>query len=51
MIEKADRNKQVVEDKKTMSWSQMVAKYKMAQSTLQKIVKRTVKKYEVINSK
>jgi Mor family transcriptional regulator len=45
MKELKDRNLIIVNDKKTMSWSGLVKKYGMAQSTLQRIVKRTNEKY------
>ncbi len=42
--EKRERNKKICEDKKTMSWAEMIRKWGMNYTTLRNIVKRGEKK-------
>ena len=45
MIEKKNRNLEILSDKQKMSWKKLQEKWKLALPTLQKIVKRTKVKY------
>ena len=39
-LEKVERNKLIVEDKKTMSWTELIIEHRMSYSSLRRIVKR-----------
>jgi Mor family transcriptional regulator len=46
-FEKTKRNRQIYEDKKTMSWTELMMKWKLNLKTLQIIVDREKRKNEV----
>jgi Mor family transcriptional regulator len=45
MEENTERNKAIVKDKETMSWTQLARKYNLSNNRLQRIVERTKIKY------